>query len=154
VAKELSSEQRIRLSRALREDVPRRVGSELNQSEIARKLDVKPSTISRLFLDPPMGGSHDLVQRVSLFLNQPKELILDGTLRQPPIPQLRELPNFDRALAEAQQRIAEEFRAIGIDALERAGDARIAPAPSRVTATLLLELATAIPVERTKGRKK
>lgn len=145
--RDLTTDQRKRLAKAIRDEVaPRVLGPEfpkLDQTAIGKALHVLPSTLNRLLKEPPMGGSLHLVEVVARFLNVPKEQILDGATKEQPVPRLRDLPGYKEARLSADRRLREERLAIDIAAIERAADARVVPVPESVNATTLIGLASA-----------
>jgi transcriptional regulator with XRE-family HTH domain len=137
----LPEDIRLRLKEALENEVLPRFGGDpkRKQSEAARALKVTPSAINRV-LNDTSGGSMDLVQRVSKFLNDKPEKILVGSGEQV-VRKLRELPGFEEAMALAKDRASAEHPGIAAGDLERAADARIVPEPERVSAGLLIHMA-------------
>ncbi len=157
MARDLSNEQRVRLAKAIRDEVaPRVLGAnfeKLDQSAVGKALGAQPSTINRLLLPKPVGGSLHLVEIVARYLNIPKEQILDGVAKEQPVPRLRDLPGYKEARVTAERRVQEERLAIEHGALERAADVRATPTPASVNANMLLGLATALGTADNKPQK-
>jgi hypothetical protein len=148
VRRDLTNDQRVRLAKAIRDEVaPRVLGTgfdKLDRSAVGKALGAKPSTISRLLGPHPVGGSLHLVDAVARFLNIEKDLILDGVAKEHPVPRLRDLPGYKEARLTAERRIQEDRMAIDQAALERAADVRVTPAPASVNANVLIGLASAL----------
>lgn len=158
MARDLTNDQRVRLAKAIRDQVaPRVLGvnfSKLDQSAIGKALGAQPSTINRLLGDKPIGGSLHLVEVVARYLNIAKEEILDGAVKEKPVPRLRDLPGYKEARLSAERRILEERLIIDAGALERAADVRATPTPPMVNANTLIGLASALASTENKSSAK
>lgn len=148
MARDLTNDQRLRLAKSILDGVaPRVLGlnfKKLDQSAIAKALGAEPSTIHRLLKTKPEGGSLHLVGVVASYLNIPKQEILDGTVKEQPVPRLRDLPGYKDARVSAERRIEEERLLIDLGSLERAADVRAVPTPPVVNAMTLIGLASAL----------
>jgi transcriptional regulator with XRE-family HTH domain len=133
----LSPELRQRLRAALQQMLDRYPNPSRAQSEVARQLRVKPSTISRI-VSGDEGGSLDMISRVSAALNDPPEKILRGTAAERPVRKLRELDGFREAMADSINRIGREYPGLTRLHLEKAADARLDPEPEEPLSPQLL----------------
>lgn len=141
MAKGLTSEQRGTVKGLLLNSVKPRFNESSWQTDAAEKIGVDQSTINRLVKDPPMGGSIETAEKLAEFLNIPPHEILYKTQLPGELPRLRDLPGYAEAIEAARQRVQQEGRRIEAWALEGAGDFRLRPTPTIVTAELLLGLA-------------
>lgn len=113
-----------------------------DQSAAARALNVSQSTLSRLLNEPSHGGSMEMARKVASYLNISETKILVGEAEKA-VRQLRELPGFEEAFADAALRVEHEHPGITREDLEMAADTRATPEPKRVTAGLLIHIAIA-----------